>query len=63
MAISSSVVSVQNQGFIDVVIVLFSEVFPNDDQALSNTTALSFMNGFGLMLEPILLLFVNENIN
>ena len=57
--------SFQNQGYIDVIVVVFAEAFPNDDQSLSNTIYLLFMNefGVGLMLRPILILFENENSN
>ena len=64
IAISSSFVSFQNQGLIDIALVVFTEAFPNNDQSLSNTIAVLFMVGFGLglMLGPVLILPIVKKI-
>ena len=57
IALSSSMVSFQNQGILDIAIVVFSNAFPNNDQDLSNTIALLFMSGltFGLIIGPLVI--------
>ena len=51
----SSFVSSQNQGIIDVVIVIFSEAFSNDDQSSSNTIYLLLMNIFGVETDFVII--------